>query len=223
MLPPPIHRLVKDFLFRTPAARLLTPRYHYNFHPSHLAFLVTALDTLRDVEGSVVEVGCFAGATTIFLHEHLVCSGQQRRYVAIDTFEGFLSSDVDKEIVDRAKGDQHETLKTVFTINRRSWVQRSLDINGHSDVELVEADAGTLDYCQFAPISFALIDVDLYQPVSRVLRSIVPSMNAGGCIVVDDCRPDNVFDGAFQAYMEWCARSGHKPEIVCERLGVIRL
>ncbi len=217
-----VRRVLKDLAFRTPAARLLTPRYHYNFYPAQLAYLVSALDEIGHVGGSVVEVGCFAGATTIFLCEHLANVGQRRRYIAIDTFKGFLRKDVDHEVRAREKGAQRETFATVFTMNRRSWVERSLAINGHADVEVIEADAGALDYRQFAPIAFALIDVDLYQPVSRALRAIAPWMSGGGIIVVDDCRPGNLFDGALEAYTEWCAKAEHQPEIVRDRLGVIR-
>ncbi len=205
MLLEKLRRVLKELAFRSPAARLLTPRYHYNFYPAQLACLVSTLDEIEHVEGSVVEVGCFAGAN-----------------IAIDTFKGFLLEDVDHEVRARAKGAQRQTLSTSFGRNRRSWVERSLAINGHADVEVIEADAGTLDYRQFAPVAFALIDVDLYQPVSRALRAIAPWMSRGGRMIVDDCRPGNIFDGALEAYMEWCAKADHRPEIVRDRLGVIR-
>lgn len=222
MLLEKVRRVLKELAFRSPAARLLTPRYHYNFYPAQLAYLVSTLDEIGHVEGSVVEVGCFAGATTIFLCEHLADVGQRRRYIAIDTFRGFLLEDVEHEVRARAKGAQRQTLATAFGRNRRSWVERSLAINGHADVEVIEADAGTLDYRQFAPVAFALIDVDLYQPVSRALPAIAPWMSRGGRIIVDDCRPGNMFDGALEAYTEWCAKADHRPEIVRDRLGVIR-
>ncbi len=218
-----VQRAFKDLAYRTPAARFLMPRYHYNFRPAQLGFLVSTLDEVRSVDGAVVEVGCFACATTIYLREHLADLGRRRRYVAIDTFDGFLAADVDHEIRARAQiTERHSLDYTGFSMNRRSWVERTLALSGHGDVELVQADAGALDYRQFAPIAFALIDVDLYQPVSRALRSIAPFMNPGGRIIVDDCHPANVFDGALQAYTEWCGKNGRQPEIVHGKLGVIR-
>ncbi len=223
MLPRRIRRALKDLAYRTPAARFLMPRYHYNFRPAQLGFLVSMLDEVRFVDGAVIEVGCFACATTIYLREHLADLGRRRRYLAIDTFDGFLVADVDYEIRERAEvTDRHSLDYTGFSINRRSWVERSLALSGHGDVELVQGDAGALDYGQFAPISFALIDVDLYQPVSRALRSIAPFMSPGGRIVVDDCLAGNIFDGALQAYTEWCGENARQPEIVHGRLGVIR-
>lgn len=52
-----IQRAFKDLAFRTPAARFLMPRYHYNFRPAQLGFLVSMLDEVRSVDGAVVEVG----------------------------------------------------------------------------------------------------------------------------------------------------------------------
>jgi predicted O-methyltransferase YrrM len=183
--------------------------------------MVGALDDIREVPGTVVEAGCFAGATTVFLSEHLKDIGP-RRYVAIDTFEGFTDSDVAHEIDKRGKSGESATLASGFRMNQRKWVERSLAIAGHAGVEVVQADAGTLDYTKFGPIAFALIDVDLYQPVARALARITPLMSKGGRIVVDDCRPGHVYDGALQAYQEWCDANGRQAEIVKGKLGVLR-
>ena len=122
----------------------------------------------------------------------------------------------------RGKSSDRELFATGFVLNNRNWVRRSLDLSGHPDVDLVEADAATVDYPQFSPIAFALIDVDLYRPVAAALRAIAPCMSPGGCIVVDDCRPYHAYDGALAAYTEWCRDSHRQPEIVHGKLGVIR-
>lgn len=217
-----IRRLAKKVAFRTAAARYLGPRYPYNFRPAQLAFLVNVLDEIADVEGSIVEVGCFTGATTIFLSEHLRDQDRARKYVAIDTFAGFLQEDVEHEVRVRGKGDDREAFDTGFALNQRSWVRRSLDLSGHPEVDLVEGDAGRLDYRRYAPIAFALIDVDLYLPVARTLRAIAPCMAPGSRIVVDDCRPNHAYDGALAAYTEWCTDSQRYPEVVHGKLGIIR-
>ena len=69
---------------------------------------------------------------------------------------------------------------------------------------------------------FRLVDVDLYLPVKSALQLIAPHMSDGGVIIVDDCIPDNVFDGAWQAYVEWCEAHQIKTEIAHEKLGVLR-
>ena len=214
-------RWVKSLVYNSPAARFIAPRYHYNFRPAHLAYMVACLDEIKEVKGSVVEAGCFAGATTIFLREHLRDIGQ-RRYIAVDTFGGFVPSDVDYEMNQRGKAAQRSTLVGGFSQNRREWVERSMALAGHGDVEVVQADVATLDYAAYAPIAFALIDVDLYLPVQKALSLIAPHMAEGGRIIVDDCSPRQVFDGALQAYDEWCLQQGIPREIVHQKLGVLR-
>ena len=163
----------------------------------------------------------FCGRHHHFLREHLNDIGQ-RQYVAIDTFDGFIPADVDHELSVRGKDGQESNLVGGFSQNRKQWVERSLALAGHSDVRIVQADVGALDYKPFGPIAFALIDVDLYLPVKKALANIAPHMSPGGCIVVDDCKADNVYDGALQAYAEWCDGRGESQEIVHGKLGVLR-
>lgn len=183
--------------------------------------MVSTLDSIKHVQGSVVEAGCFAGASTIFLSEHLRDIGP-RLYFAIDTFGGFMASDVDHELSVRGKGKQKPTFQDGFSENRKEWVERTLSLAGHGDVNVVQADVASLDYKPFGPIAFALIDVDLYLPVQKALQLIAPHMSHGGVIIVDDCKPDNVFDGAWQAYVEWCEAHQIKTEIAHEKLGLLR-
>ena len=93
---------------------------------------------------------------------------------------------------------------------------------GYTNIKSFKADASTFDFAAFAPIAFALIDVDIYRPVKLSLQHIHPHMSKSGVIVVDDCSADGIWDGAYQAYMEFCSERGLAPEIVCGKLGLIR-
>jgi hypothetical protein len=48
-------------------------------------------------------------------------------------------------------------------------------------------------------------------------------MSSGGIIIVDDCQPDQMWDGALQAYQEFARERNLPMEIVAEKLGVVRL
>ncbi len=48
-------------------------------------------------------------------------------------------------------------------------------------------------------------------------------MSPGGIIIVDDCQPDQMWDGALQAYQEFTRQREIPAEIVLEKLGVVRL
>jgi predicted O-methyltransferase YrrM len=62
----------------------------------------------------------------------------------------------------------------------------------------------------------------LYLPVSQALPSIFARLASGGIIVIDDCAPGGIWDGALQAYGEFCSKTGATQEIHCQKLGVLR-
>jgi predicted O-methyltransferase YrrM len=218
-----VARLLKHAAYRSPLARFFAARYGYNFRPAQLCFLVHCLDRTRHLAGPILEVGCFQGATTIWLKTHLRATGVEKEYFAIDTFEGFVVSDVDHELTERGKLGDARLLRKAFASNDASWVRKALALNGFPEVHVVKADASTYDYSVHRDISFALIDVDLYVPVRNALAAMWEQMADGGIIVVDDCAPGNVYDGALQAYREFTAMHGLPEQIVEEKLGVIEV
>jgi predicted O-methyltransferase YrrM len=72
------------------------------------------------------------------------------------------------------------------------------------------------------PISFCLLDVDLYQPTISALRKVWPMLSPGGIIVVDDCKPANQFDGAMQAYTEFTESARLPARYMLDKLGILK-
>lgn len=214
--------LIRDLRFKTPL-RKLSPAFHsydYMFSPAQLAFLVRCLDETRDVSGVVLEVGCALGKTTLYLDRHLSDVGDDRRYVCVDTFSGFVADDVEVEVQKRNKARE---LLDGFRVNKKEWFDQNLADNGVLRVSTYESDIKRFDLAAHAPaISFCLLDVDLYQPIQVGLDKIVPLVAPGGIVVVDDVKPNSTFDGAYQAYVEYVERHGLPKEIVHGKLGVIR-
>jgi O-methyltransferase len=196
-------------------------RYPYMFRPSEIMELTKQLLSI-EVPGVAVEVGCNQGWTTCFLVEALAEQEVQREYVCIDTFTGFTSSDVAVEY--NSRGKAAGTYDGNFVISDPRWLKASLKRSGYSNVSVYIADAKTFDYQALGKIAFALIDVDLYRPVKESLRRIFPHMAKNGIIVVDDCdnAMDSPWDGAYQAYVEFCNERNITPEIACKKLGIIR-
>ena len=71
------------------------------------------------------------------------------------------------------------------------------------------------------PLAVVLLDVDLYLPTLRTLEAIYPLLVPGGVILVDDCQPDQVFDGALQAYSEFTEARNLPFEVVGGKAGLI--
>jgi O-methyltransferase len=215
--------LLRRALFHTPLRRFLFPRYQYAFTPRQLGVLLGLLDEARRVPGDVVEVGCFVGATTVFLTQHLQVVGDRRRYLAIDTFAGFTTEDVAHEEGMRGKQLDEVQRECLFGMNDQRWFDYTMRLNGFSQVASVKGDIKAITLSQHTSrIAFALLDVDLYQPTRAALAQVWPLLAPGGVVVIDDCRDDHIFDGAAQAWREFIAAHVLPMDRVEGKLGVLR-
>jgi len=217
-----VRTIIKDISLKTGGNRQLFRLYPYMFSPAQLIFLTDCMKSVSDVPGSFVEVGCAYGATTLFLNKFMNDSTAlaQRNYYAIDTFQSFVAEHADYEIQNRGKPP---SIKKRFKENKKAWFDKSMAVHGVKRVKSIECDATQFDLFSLAPIAFCLIDVDLYIPVKDLLPKVFSAMSPGGVIVVDDCEPDQMWDGALQAYQEFAREKNLPAEIVLEKLGVVRL
>jgi hypothetical protein len=91
------------------------------------------------------------------------------------------------------------------------------------NANIFKADAKDFEYNLIGPIAFCLFDVDLYNPTSKVLPILYSKLIPGGVIIVDDCQKDkSIYDGAGEAYREFCKNNNLTEELVHYKLGVIR-
>jgi len=209
-------RLVRSLLWFSPFRRYSVYRYQYNFTPQQLAFFVQCLNDTRDVPGDIFEIGCAAGHTTCYLNQHLRSAGIEKDYYCLDTFRGFVPDDVAFERSRRGKTADY----TGFRVNSLASFNYMLGLNGCRRVFPVQGDVK--DYKFSRPVSFCLVDVDLYQPTISSLNNVWPHLSLGGIIVVDDSTPNKNFDGAYEAYLEFCKASNLPETIIHGRLGLIR-
>jgi O-methyltransferase len=215
--------LLRRLLFHTPLRRFLFPRYQYAFTPRQLGVLVRLLDEARSIPGDVVEVGCFVGATTVFLDRHLHAVADPRRYLAIDTFAGFTAEDVAHEEGARGKALDAVQRECLFGMNDQRWFDYTMRLNGFGNVTSLKGDIKAIGLAQHTTgVAFALLDVDLYQPTRAALAQVWPLLAPGGVVVIDDCRDDHVFDGAAQAWREFTAAHGLPVERVEDKLAILR-
>ena len=216
---------LKRLQFRTPLRRQMVHRYDYFFWPAELAFLCELLEQGASTGGTVLEVGCAHGATTVFLNNHLTWAQKYKglradvTYACLDTFSGFLPEHKLYEQQQRGKsGTSYED----YRINSPEWFTYMLKENGVSRAKVLQGDAAVFDYASIGPFGFCLLDVDLYLPTRSALPRIHEQLRPGGLIVVDDCQPEQEYDGARQAYLEFVASLGLEPEIHHRKFGIIR-
>ena len=200
-------------------------KYPYNLEPSQFVTLVEAIDALADKPGCIVEVGCYRGWSTMFVCEHLKKAYPKNPppYYALDTFDSFVGGQLDHEVAKRSK--VRKELEGFFNNDYDIW---SSNFKNYPFVRAIKADCANFSFSQLGPIKVALLDVDLYVPTAAALAQVYPALVDGGVILVDDVRSVPVlddpypYDGAHQAYMEFCAAHELSPAFVGTKCGLIR-
>lgn len=216
---------LKRLQFLTPLRSQMVHRHDYFFWPVELAFLCEQIEKSLQGGGVALEVGCAQGATTAFLNKHLQWARQYNglrndvRYICLDTFSGFTRDDVRYEKEHRGKSGPHYHS---YRINSPEWFKGMLEVNQIEGVTVEQGNAATFDYRSLGSIGFCLLDVDLYLPTIAALPQIYEQLRPGGLIIVDDCAPAQVYDGAHQAYHEFVQKLGMEPEVHHRKFGIIR-
>lgn len=214
-------KLIKEIQFHTPLRRYFFPNYAYNFTPPQLFFLCQCLEDTKHIAGNIAEIGCACGSTTIFLNKYLDAQDIQKKYYTVDTFSGFVAEDVGFEVANRDKAEEQFD---GFRANKKKWFDGTMQDNNISRVCSIQADVNKYDLTTLGPLSFILLDVDLYRPMKKALPELYQALSPGGIMVLDDCNPSKVrwWDGALQAYTEFMKEKNRSIQIVHGKLGVVK-
>jgi len=162
------------------AARMLRTTRGVNTatsYKAHLAMAVKLLEVPHDIEGVVVECGCFLGGSTANLS--LVCDIVGRQLIAYDSFEGLPApKGNDKYARPEWTGFLRADLETVRSnvrrfgaidrvIFRRGWFEDTLPSHGES-------------------IVLAFIDVDYQSSLDACVRNLWPHLTDRGYMFIDE-------------------------------------
>lgn len=149
------------------------------------------------VTGDVVEFGCYAGTTSLFISRLLTMQKSTREFHVYDSFEGLP----EKRAEDQSRaGDQFRAgelavTKKQFILNyKKAGVPLPRIHKGwFSDLTADEVPE---------KIAFAFLDGDYYESVMTPLKLIWPRLVPGAIIVVDDYA-NEALPGAAKAADEW--------------------
>lgn len=181
-----------------------------------LTTLLSVLGASEPVQGAIVEVGANKGTTSTFIMQQLVVGGDgggARDFHVYDSFRGFARNrscrdrrygSAEDLLPDGAKDDPYVGPMDVFVENFGS-MRLPLPTIHRGFVEELDPES---DWPQ--QIAFALVDLDLYEPMKYALLHIWDRLSVGGIVLVHDYNSAN-FGGtsaALKDVREELARRG---------------
>ncbi|HSX43619.1 MAG TPA: TylF/MycF/NovP-related O-methyltransferase [Candidatus Saccharimonadales bacterium] len=180
-----------------------------------LAVILGELEqALSRLDGAVVEFGCYIGTTSLFIRRLLDTLHDNRTFHVYDSFQGLPPKTHEDE--SRA-GEQFQAGE--LTVSKKQFLQQFQKAGLQPPVihkdwfsDLTPADVPE-------QIAFAFLDGDFYTSIRDSLKLVLPRMQQGGVIVVDDYARE-ALPGAARAVHERVPAARIK---TIHNLGVIHL
>lgn len=145
------------------------------------------------VAGDVVELGCYAGDTSLELARALLEAGSQKRLWIYDSFEGLPA----KTLLDNTNFKAGD-----LAVSKKSVRERFL--KAHLPMPIIKKAWFSDLTSQDLPdqIALAFLDGDFYESIRDSLKLVAAHMSAGGIIIVHDYTNPNL-PGAARAVDEF--------------------
>lgn len=148
-----------------------------------------------DVEGDVVEFGCYVGTTSVPMGQRLMTT--DKKLFVYDSFEGLpekTQEDQSPTGTQFVAGELLATKKQLIKNFRQANIPLPTIVKGwFSDVTLAQVPEA---------VSFAYLDGDYYHSVRDPLKLIWDRLSPGAIILVDDYA-NEALPGAAKAVDEW--------------------
>jgi len=147
-----------------------------------LAVILRELEQiLPKVDGAVVEFGCYIGTTSLFIRRLLDTQGDSREFHVYDSFEGLPP----KTTEDNSRaGEQFKAGE--LKVTRKQYMQQFQKAALRPPIVhkgwFSELTAGDVP----ESIAFAFLDGDFYTSIRDSLKLVLPRLQPGGVIVIDD-------------------------------------
>ncbi|PKN94483.1 MAG: methyltransferase [Chloroflexi bacterium HGW-Chloroflexi-6] len=182
-------------------------------NPSHILTFVSQIFTLpKNIEGCIVEAGCFKGGSTAKFS--LIASYLDRELIIFDSFEGLPEN-------------QEEHKKTIHGLSVEGWFQGKEFSGSLEEVKHNVKKYGDISCCTFIKgwfdhtmsnfnnkICAAYLDVDLASSTKTCIQYLYPKIVPGGVLVSQDGDFPLVID-VFDDENFWIESVGYKkPKIL---------
>lgn len=155
--------------------------------------LIGFLKQTADLEGGVVECGCWKGLSSYLMTAYIRDSKLEfkgEHYHIFDSFEG-LSQPTSEDVIDYKLVDKQGDRKGSFFKSAGAYNANLLDVkNVLKDFPAITFYQGwipqVLPKFSAEKLKFVHIDLDLYEPIIGALEFFYPMIVRGGVVVCDD-------------------------------------
>ena len=180
-----------------------------------LAVILSELEkVLPKLDGAVVEFGCYIGTTSLFIRRLLDALDDSREFHVYDSFVGLPP----KTAADESRaGDQFQAGE--LAVSKKQFLQQFQKTGLRPPVihkgwfkDLTPADIPD-------QVAFAFLDGDFYESIRDSLKLVLPHMQRGGTIIVDDYARE-ALPGAAKAVHELLSTQAVHTQ---HNLGIVRL
>ncbi len=168
----------------------------------------------QEIPGAIVEFGCYIGTTSLFIRRLLNELDPDRAFHVYDSFVGLppkSPQDASRAGEQFVAGELAVSKKQFIQTFQKAHLQAPIIHKGWFN-ELTGTDVPDT-------IAFAFLDGDFYASIRDSLKLVVPRMQPGGIIVVDDYARE-ALPGAAKAAQEYFSTDTIR---VVHNLGVIHL
>lgn len=173
----------------------------------------------RDIPGDIVEFGCYAGTSSVFIRRLLNAYKQSdtRAFHVYDSFEGLpekSKQDDNAAGVDFEAGKLYVSKADFVKVFRGAGLQLPIIHKGwFSDVTPAHVPK---------QIAFAFLDGDFYQSIYDSLSLVWPRMSEGGVVLIDDYKRETL-PGVERAIYDYFGGNPPKQLRGEHTIGIIRI
>ncbi|MEO6760895.1 MAG: TylF/MycF/NovP-related O-methyltransferase [Candidatus Saccharimonadales bacterium] len=135
----------------------------------------------QGVDGEIVEFGCYIGTTSLFIRRLLDERKDSRQFHVYDSFEGLPPKSPQDS---SAAGDQFRAGE--LAVSKKQFLREFYKVNLRPPIihkgwfsDLTATDVPD-------KIAFAFLDGDFYESIRDSLKLVLPRIQKGGTIIIDD-------------------------------------
>ncbi len=181
-----------------------------------LGVILSELEKVLDgnVDGAIVEFGCYIGTTSLFIRRMLDSRADARPFHVYDSFEGLPPKTT--QDLSRA-GEQFQAGE--LAVSKKQFLQQFQKAGLRPPIahkgwfrDVTPADVPT-------PIALAFLDGDFYESIRDSLKLVLPNMQPGGVVIIDDYARE-ALPGAARAAHELL---GDRSITTAHNLGVVHI